>query len=51
VEHGYETHIRTTGTIRSTASNLHVDIELQVDLNGNPFFRKSWIESIPRQLI
>lgn len=48
-EHGYETHIQATGTIRSTVSDFHVDVQVQVRLNGNLFFQKSWLESIPRQ--
>jgi hypothetical protein len=50
-EYGYETHIRTTGAIRSTESDFHINIELSVTLNGNTFFQKSWLESIPRQLL
>ncbi len=50
-EHGYETEIRTTGTIRSTESDFHVDIQLHVTLNGNLFFQKWWLESIPRNLL
>jgi hypothetical protein len=50
-EHSYETHIQASGTIRSTASDFHVDVQLQVHLNGNLFFQKSWLESIPRQLL
>ncbi len=50
-EHGYETEIHTTGTIRSTETDFHVDVELSVMLNGNPFFQKTWLESIPRQLL
>jgi len=50
-EYGYEIYIRSTGSIRSTATDLHVDIQLLVTLNGNPFFQKSWLESIPRQLL
>jgi hypothetical protein len=48
-EYGYEIHIRSTGAIRSTETDLHVDVQLAVTLNGNLFFRKSWLESIPRQ--
>ncbi len=48
-EYGYEIYIRSTGTIRSTETDLHVDLQLLVTLNGNPFFQKSWLESIPRQ--
>jgi len=50
-EHGYNTHIRATGTIRSTETDFHVDVQLQVMLNGNVFFQKSWLESVPRQLV
>ena len=50
-EYGYEIYIRSTGAIRSTETDLHVDIQLLVTLNGNPFFQKSWLESIPRQCL
>lgn len=48
-EHSHETRICSTGTIRSTATDFHSDIELCVDLSGNLFFQKSWLESIPRR--
>jgi hypothetical protein len=50
-EKGYETHVRSAGTIRSTATDFHLDIELTVKLNGNVFFQKSWLESVPRNLV
>ena len=50
-DHGYETDIRATGTIRTTATHFHIDIELQVKLNSNLFFQKSWLETIPRNLV
>lgn len=50
-EYGYDIYIRSTGTVRSIGNNFHVDIQLVVTLNGNPFFQKSWLESIPRQLV
>ncbi|MEW5958551.1 MAG: hypothetical protein AB1801_12545, partial [Chloroflexota bacterium] len=50
-EYGYEIYIRSTGAIRSTETDLHVDIQLRVTLNGNVFFQKSWLESIPRQYL
>jgi hypothetical protein len=40
-DHGYETHIRSTGTIRSTETDFHVDVQLVVTLDGNVFFQKS----------
>ncbi|NUM45575.1 MAG: hypothetical protein HUU38_12795, partial [Anaerolineales bacterium] len=50
-EQGYQTHIHATGSIRSTATAFHVDIQLRVNLNGNPFFQKSWLETLPRHLL
>lgn len=50
-EKSYETHVRSTGTIRSTETDFHLDIELTVKLNGAEFFRKSWLETIPRNLV
>ncbi len=44
------TEVRSTGTLRSTATDLHVDLELEVRWNGRPVFEKRWQESIPRQL-
>jgi len=49
-EHGYHTEVVSTGTLRSTATDLHVDLQLEVRLNGSRFFEKRWLESIPRQL-
>jgi hypothetical protein len=50
-ERGYQTHIRATGSIRSTATAFHVDVQLTITLNGNPFFQKSWLETLPRHLL
>lgn len=50
-ERGYQTHIRATGSIRSTEVAFHVDVQLNVTLNGNPFFQKSWLETVPRYLL
>jgi hypothetical protein len=50
-EHGYETHIRSSGTYRSTHTDFHVELQLVVTLNGQLFFQKSWLESIPRRLV
>lgn len=50
-QHGYEIEILASGTIRATQSDFHIDIQLQVLLNGNPFWNKSWLESVPRRLL
>lgn len=48
---GYDITVRSTGSIRSTQRDFHVDVQLDVMLNGNHFFQKSWLETIPRQLV
>lgn len=48
---GYKITTRATGTIRSTETDFHVDLQLQVNLNDNLFFQKAWLESIPRLLL
>lgn len=50
-EPGYETHVRSSGTFRSTVGEIHLDIELTVKLNGSVFFQKSWLETVPRHLV
>jgi putative CocE/NonD family hydrolase len=51
VERGYAIDIRTTGSVRSTAREFHVDVQIEVRLNGNLFFHKAWLESVPRLLL
>lgn len=50
-EGGYMTDIRSTGSVRCTEAEFIMDIQLQVVLNGNPFFQKSWLESVPRRMM
>lgn len=50
-EHDYVTDIHASGNIRATATDFHVDVQLLIKLNGNEFFQKSWLESIPRVLV
>ena len=50
-ENGYQTRIHATGSIRSTVTDFHVDVQLRVELNGSLFFQKSWLESISRNLL
>jgi hypothetical protein len=49
-EHGYAIDVRSSGAIRSTETDFYVDVQLLVKLNGNVFFQKSWLESVPRRL-
>ena len=50
-DRGYDIDIQATGTIRTTATHFHIDIELRVKLNGNLFFQKGWLETIARRLV
>jgi uncharacterized protein len=50
VVQGYEIEIISTGTTRTTRDHFHIDVQLQVKLNGGDFFAKSWLESVPRVL-
>ncbi|MEK7324075.1 MAG: CocE/NonD family hydrolase [Chloroflexota bacterium] len=50
-EGGYTTEIRSTGSVRCTEAEFIMDIQLRVALNGNPFFQKSWLESVPRRML
>jgi len=44
-----EIRARSRQTSDASAFDLHVDLE--VDLDGEPFFRRDWHESIPRRLV
>ena len=50
-DHGYKIEIIVSGTKRATEKEFHLDVQLVVKLNGAEFFRKSQIESIPRNLV
>ncbi|HKZ68614.1 MAG TPA: CocE/NonD family hydrolase [Anaerolineales bacterium] len=50
-EQGYKTEIISTGSIRCTETEFVVDIQLRAMLNGNLFFQKTWLESVPRILV
>jgi len=35
-------------TIKSTATDFNVDIELDVEIDHEPYFQRQWVEAIPR---
>ncbi len=37
--------------LRSTATQLHADLELRVTVDGELFFQKAWAETIERYFI
>jgi hypothetical protein len=43
--------IRARSTQTSDAEAFHLVVELEVDLDGEPFFRRTWDESIKRRLV
>ena len=50
-EHDFATEIRARSTQTSDAQAFHLSVRLEVDLDGEAFFRRDWRESIPRRLV
>ena len=50
-DHAFETEIRARSTQTSDARAFHLAVTLEVDLDGKPFFRREWRESIERRLV
>jgi len=50
-EEGSEILIEANGTIRTTASDFHMNVGLRVTIDGAPFFERGWLETIPRRLV
>ena len=50
-EQAFDTEIRARSLQTSDASAFDLHVELEVDLDGEPFFRRAWQESIPRRLV
>ncbi len=50
-EHAFRTEIRARSTQTSDADAFDLSVDLEVDLDGEPFFRRSWHESIERRLV
>jgi hypothetical protein len=50
-EDGSEILIEANGTIRTTATDFHMNVGLRVSLDGAPFFERGSLETIPRRLV
>jgi putative CocE/NonD family hydrolase len=50
-EHDAFAEIRARSTQTSDAAAFHLSVDLDVTLDGEPFFQRSWSESIPRRLV
>jgi uncharacterized protein len=48
-QHAIEIHARSTMT--STAADFALAVDLEVELDGQPLFARSWTETIPRRLV
>jgi uncharacterized protein len=48
---GFDAGIRAAGTIASDEAAFDVRVELDVSLDGQPFFARAWSERIPRRLV
>ncbi len=50
-DHAFATEIRARSTQTSDAEAFHLKVVLEVDVDGEPFFRRAWNESIERRLV
>jgi uncharacterized protein len=50
-EHTFETEIRARSTQTSDAGAFQLSVDLEVDIDGERFFERSWRESIERRLV
>jgi hypothetical protein len=50
-DHGTETRIVASGTLRSTETDFHMNVALDLTIDGAPFFSRTWLETIPRRLV
>jgi hypothetical protein len=50
-EIGADVDIRARSTQTSDVESFQLSVDLDVELDGAPFFRRSWTESIPRRLV
>ncbi len=50
-EHTFDTKIRARSRQTSDARNFDLAVELEFDVDGQPFFRRRWRESIERRLV
>ena len=50
-EHAFSTEIRARSRQTSDHEAFDLSVDLEVDVDGEAFFRRSWHESIPRRLV
>lgn len=50
-EHSFDTEIRAHSLQTSNAATFELAVELEVDVDSEPFFRREWRETIARRLV
>jgi hypothetical protein len=50
-ERAFDTEIRARSRQTSDESAFDLQVDLEVDVDGEAFFRRQWHESIPRRLV
>jgi len=50
-EHGFTADIRARSSQTSDASDFHLTVDLAVELDGAPFFHRTWTEAVARRLV
>jgi hypothetical protein len=50
-DHGSATEIRARSVQTSDAATFGLSVDLDVELDGEPFFRRTWRESVERRLV
>jgi putative CocE/NonD family hydrolase len=46
-----EVLVEASGSVTSTEADFTLSVDLQVQLGGEPFFERTWTETIPRRLV
>jgi hypothetical protein len=50
-DHGFATEIRARSIQTSDAEAFHLSVDLEVDVDGEPFFGRTWRDTIERRLV
>jgi len=50
-EGGIDVEIEASGSLSSSETDFAMSVRLGVRLDGQPFFERSWDETIPRRLV
>jgi len=50
-DHEFKTEIQARSTQTSDAETFRLTVDLEVDVDGERFFERTWQESVPRRLV